>query len=81
MREQGKPGKKKHTQKKEQKQTNLRMNKSKENTLICMDMDIPKHVRKTKIGQKAISYIGRSIQDRVNSLNTFKHNIKKYYLT
>ena len=35
MREQGKPGKKKHTQKKEQKQTNLRMNKSKENTLIC----------------------------------------------
>ena len=44
--------------------------------------------RKTSMGQKAISYIGpfiwNSLPDsikRVNSLNTFKHNVKKHYLT
>ena len=44
--------------------------------------------RKTNMGQKAISYIGPSIWNslpdsikRANSLNTFKHNVKKHYLT
>ena len=43
---------------------------------------------KTNMGQKAISYIGPSILNslpdsikRANSLNTFKHNVKKHYLT
>ena len=43
---------------------------------------------KTSMGKKAISYIGHSIWNslsdsskRANSLNTFKHNVKKYYLT
>ena len=42
----------------------------------------------TNMGQKAISYIGPSIWNslpdsikRANSLNTFKHNVKKHYLT
>ena len=40
------------------------------------------------MGQKAISYIGLSIWNslpdsikRANSLNTFKHNVKKHYMT
>ena len=44
--------------------------------------------RKTNRGQKAISYIGPSIWNnlpdsikRANSLNIFKHNVKKHYLT
>ena len=44
--------------------------------------------RKTNIGQKSISCIGPSIWNclpdsvkRGNSLNTFKHNVKKRYLT
>ena len=44
--------------------------------------------RKTNIGQKAIYYIAASIWNsfpdsikRANSLNTFKHNVKKHYLT
>ena len=43
---------------------------------------------KTNMGQKAIYYIGppiwNSLPDlmkRANSLNTFKHNVKKHYLT
>ena len=43
---------------------------------------------KTNMGQKVISYIGPSIWNslpdpikRANSLNTFKHNIKKHYVT
>ena len=43
---------------------------------------------KTNTGQKAISYIGFSICNsfldsikRANSLNTFKHNVEKHYLT
>ena len=42
---------------------------------------------KRNMGQKAISYIGPSIWSslpdsikRANSLNTFKHNVKKHYL-
>ena len=44
--------------------------------------------RKTNMGQKAIAYIGPSIWNsfpdsvkRANSLNTFKNNVKKHYLT
>ena len=44
--------------------------------------------RKTNMAQKAISYIGPSIWNslshsikRANSLNTFKHNVKKHYVT
>ena len=44
--------------------------------------------RKTNMGQKTISYIGLSIWNSLpgsirtaNSLNTFKHNVKNYYLT
>ena len=44
--------------------------------------------RKTNMGQKAISYIGPSIWNslpdsikRAHSLNTFKHSVKKHYLT
>ena len=44
--------------------------------------------RKTNMAQKAISYIGPSIWNslshlikRANSLNTFKHNLKKHYVT
>ena len=44
--------------------------------------------RKTNMGQKAISYIGPSIWNSLpdsirwaNSLNSFKHNFKKHYLT
>ena len=41
--------------------------------------------RKTNMGQKAISYFGpstwNSLLERANSLNTFKHNVKKHYLT
>ena len=44
--------------------------------------------RKTNMGQKAISYICPSIWNsspdlikRANSLNTFKNNVKKHYLT
>ena len=44
--------------------------------------------RKTNMGQKTISYIGLSIWNSLpdsvnkgNSLNTFKHNAKKHYLT
>ena len=43
---------------------------------------------KTNTGQKTISYIGPSIWNnlpdsikKANSLNTFKHNIRKHYLT
>ena len=43
---------------------------------------------KTDMGQKAIYYIGPPIWNsfpdlmkRANSLNTFKHNVKKHYLT
>ena len=43
---------------------------------------------KTNMGQKVISYNGPSIWKslpdpikRANSLNTFKHNIKKHYVT
>ena len=46
------------------------------------------HFRETNMGQKAISYIGTSIWNslpdsikRANSLNTFKHDVKKHYLT
>ena len=46
------------------------------------------HFRETNMGQKAISYIGPSIWNSlpdsiktVNSLNTFKHVVKKHYLT
>ena len=44
--------------------------------------------RKTNMGQKTISYIGPSIWNslpysttKANNLNTFKHNVKKHYLT
>ena len=44
--------------------------------------------RKTNMGQKTISYIGPSIWNslpdaikKASSLNTFKHNVKKHYLT
>ena len=44
--------------------------------------------RKTNMAQKAISYISPSIWNslshsikRANSLNTFKHNVKKHYVT
>ena len=44
--------------------------------------------RKTNMGQNALSFIGPSIWNRTlevlkktNSINTFKHNLKKYYLT
>ena len=44
--------------------------------------------RKTKIGQKTISYIGPSTWNtlfdsikKANSLNTFKHNVKNHHLT
>ena len=43
---------------------------------------------KTNMGQKSISYIGHSIWNslsnstkRANSLNTFKYNVKKHYLS
>ena len=43
---------------------------------------------KTNMGQKSISYIGHSIWSslsnstkRANSLNTFKYNVKKHYLS
>ena len=43
---------------------------------------------KTNKGQKTLSYIGRSLQDnllktikKTNNLNTFKHNVKRLYLT
>ena len=40
---------------------------------------------KTNMGQKTISYFGpstwNSLLERANSLNTFKHNVKKHYLT
>ena len=46
------------------------------------------YFRKTNMGQKTISYFGPSIWNslpdpikKVNSLNTFKHNVKKHYLT
>ena len=45
-------------------------------------------LRKTNIGQNALSFIGPSISNKTpevlkktNSINTFKHNLKKYYLT
>ena len=44
--------------------------------------------RKTNMGQNALSFIGPSIWNKTpevlkktNSINTFKHNLKKYYLT
>ena len=44
--------------------------------------------RKTNMGQNALSFIGPSIWNKTpevlkitNSINTFKHNFKKYYLT
>ena len=44
--------------------------------------------RKTNMGQNALSFIGRSVWNKTpevlkktNSINTFKHNLKKYYLT
>ena len=44
--------------------------------------------RKTNMGQKALSFIGPSIwnktpeiRKKTNSINTFKHNLKIYYLT
>ena len=44
--------------------------------------------RKTNMGQNALSFIGSSIWKKTpdvlkkpNSINTFKHNLKKYYLT
>ena len=50
-------------------------------TLICP-------FRKTNMGQNALSFIGPSIWNKTpevlkktNSINTFKHNLKKYYLT
>ena len=49
---------------------------------------VKNHFRETNMGQKAISYIGTSIWNRLpdsikraNSLNTFKHDVKKHYLT
>ena len=44
--------------------------------------------RKTNIGQNTLSFIGSSIWNKTpevlkktNSINTFKHNLKKHYLT
>ena len=44
--------------------------------------------RKTNMGQNALSFIGPSIWNKTpevlkktNSINTFKHNLKKDYLT
>ena len=49
--------------------------------LICL-------FQKTNMGQNALSFIGPSIWNKTpevlkktNSINTFKHNLKKYYLT
>ena len=44
--------------------------------------------RKTNVGQNALYFIGPSMWNKIlavlkkaNSINTFKHNLKKYYLT